>query len=110
MAPKLLKRLPGCGAWMNEFKVVGGLVEIAASLKFLYITDYYFAWGIIDRTTVLAAWTGIGLLISIYILGFIRLKGDSPVTGIGPGRLVLALVFAILFVFPSLHLWKGSLA
>ena len=64
MAPKLLKRLPGAGAWMNEFKVVGGLVEIAASLKFLYITDYYFAWGIIDRTTVLAAWTGIGLLIA----------------------------------------------
>ena len=29
LAPKLLKRLPGAGSWMNEFKVVGGLIEIA---------------------------------------------------------------------------------
>ena len=99
LAPKLLNRLPGAGSWMNEFKVVGGFVEIAASLKFLYMTDFYFGWGLIDRTTVLAAWTAIGLFIAVYMLGFIRLKGDSPVENISPGRLLGALGFAILGFF-----------
>ena len=96
LAPKLLQHLPGSGAWMHEFKVVGGLIEIGASLKFLYMTDFYFGWGLIDRTTVLSAWASIAVALAIYVLGIIRLKDDCPMSVIGPGRLLLAIVFGML--------------
>ena len=101
LAPKVLNRLPGAGSWMNEFKVVGGLIEIAASLKFLYMTDLYFAWGLITRTTVLATWSAISLAIAIYLLGLIRLKGDAVLSHIGPGRLLLALLFGMVGILFS---------
>lgn len=94
LSPGLLKRLPGAGAWMNEFKVVGGLIEIAAAFKFLYMTDHYFSWGIIDRTSTLALWTTISLVIAIYLSGALRMEGDAPVKAIGGWRLMLMTLFA----------------
>src|SRR6185312_14836317 len=35
LAPGLLSRMPRSGDWMNSVKVVGGLVEIGAALKFI---------------------------------------------------------------------------
>ena len=84
---------------MNEFKVVGGLIEIAASFKFLYMADFYFDIGILTRTSVLAMWALIALVLAVYVLGFIRLKSDSPLSKRGLGRIILALLFTALAAF-----------
>ncbi|TVR08918.1 MAG: hypothetical protein EA401_13365, partial [Planctomycetota bacterium] len=99
LSPRLLKTLPGAGAWMNEFKVVGGLIEIAAAFKFLYITDLALSWGVFDRTVVLAIWTVICGLIAVYVAGKIRMTSDAPVEHVGPWRLLLIVVFASLGMF-----------
>lgn len=96
LAPGLLKALPRAGGWMNEFKVVGGLVELAAALKFLVICDWHWHWGIFTRGPVLAAWTATCLLIAAYLAGWLRLHDDARVEGLGLGRLLAVLAFAAL--------------
>jgi cytochrome c biogenesis protein CcdA len=93
LAPGLLKRLPRAGAWMHEVQVVGGLVELGAALKFLVTCDAIWGWGVFTRGTVLAAWAGLGIVAALYLLGRIRLDGDSPVAVVAPLRLLLATVF-----------------
>ncbi len=102
LAPGMLKRLPRAGAWMNEFKVVGGLVEIAAALKFLAICDYAWGWGLIGRSFTLVAWSTIALAIAAYAMGWWRHEGDERIEHVGLGRLVAALVFT------GLGLWLAS--
>jgi thiol:disulfide interchange protein len=96
ISPTALHRLPRAGAWMNEFKVVGGLLEIAAALKFLAICDNAWGWGVVGRTFTIASWSAISGLIAIYVLGRIRLQGDQAVAEVGLGRLFLALPFLAL--------------
>lgn len=102
LAPGMLKRLPKAGAWMNEFKVVGGLVEIAAALKFLAICDYAWGWGLIGRTFSLVAWSVISLAIATYAMGWWRHEGDDRVEHAGLGRLTAAIIFA------GIGLWLAS--
>ena len=99
MSPGLLKKLPKAGSWMNEFKVVGGLVELAAALKFLVICDAAWEWGIIGRSFTLSSWAAVALVIAAYVLGKLRFNGDSEVAQIGVGRLMLALGFLALGVW-----------
>jgi thiol:disulfide interchange protein len=93
MSPGLLKRMPKAGAWMNEFKVVGGLIELAAALKFLVICDVAWGWGIIGRQFTLASWAAVAFLIAYYVLGRFRFSGDEKIEEIGLGRLFIALTF-----------------
>nr|MBA3710092.1 thioredoxin family protein [Planctomycetota bacterium] len=102
MSPGILRAMPRAGSWMNEFKVVGGLVEIAAALKFLAICDYAWGWGVIGRTFTIASWSACALVIAIYLLGLIRWSGDSKVEAVGIGRLMSSLAFLMLAV------WLGS--
>jgi thiol:disulfide interchange protein DsbD len=99
MSPGLLKKIPRAGAWMNEFKVVGGLVEIAAALKFLTICDATWEWGIIGRSFTLASWSAVSLVIAVYVLGKLRFNGDSDVAQVGVSRLMIALTFLALGIW-----------
>ena len=102
LSPKALSRLPRSGAWMNELKVVGGLVELAAALKFLVIADHAWSWGIFTRTSTLVAWSVIALLCGLYLLGLIRWKDDERIESVGLMRLVLAGIFL------GLAVWFGA--
>jgi thiol:disulfide interchange protein DsbD len=102
MSPGLLKRMPKAGAWMNEFKVIGGLVELAAALKFLVICDVAWDWGIIGRNFTLSSWAAVSLIIAFYVMGKLRFSGDSPVEQIGLGRLFTGLIFL------SVAVWLAS--
>jgi len=93
LSPGLLRRMPKAGSWMNEFKVIGGLVEIAAALKFLNIADAMWGWGFFGRDTVFAAWAATAAVMGFYLLGKIRMPGDQRLDEIGPARLLTALVF-----------------
>ncbi len=99
MSPGLLKKIPRAGAWMNEFKVVGGLVEMAAALKFLAICDLAWEWGIIGRGFTLASWSAVSLVIVVYVLGKLRFNGDSEVAQVGVSRLMIALTFLALGIW-----------
>jgi thiol:disulfide interchange protein len=99
MSPGLLKKLPKAGSWMNEFKVVGGLVELAAALKFLVICDVAWEWGIVGRSFTLASWSAVSLVIGVYVLGKLRFSGDSEVPQVGVSRMLIALTFLALGIW-----------
>ena len=109
LSPNALKKIPKAGAWMNELKVIGGLIEIAAALKFLVIADYAWGWGIFGRTITLTSWSVVALAIAIYLVGWLRCEGDDRIEQVGPGRLVLALAFAGLGLFFAAGLAGTSL-
>jgi thiol:disulfide interchange protein len=93
LAPQLLSRLPRAGGWMNSVKVVMGLLEVAAAMKFLSNADLVWAWGIFTRQTVLAVWIAIGILAVLYVMGYFRMSHDARVESIGVVRLATAAVF-----------------
>ena len=99
LSPGALKKIPKAGAWMNELKVVGGLVELAAALKFLVIADFAWGWGLFGRSVTLVGWSATSLIISVYLLGLIRWDGDDRITTVGPVRLLLAITFLGLGVW-----------
>lgn len=96
MSPNLLKGIPHAGGWMSEIKHVGGMVELAAALKFLVICDFAWSWGLFNRFTVLLLWTLASLIISIYIGGFIRLPGDARVHQAGTWRIIIAVLWLLI--------------
>ncbi|MEZ4900461.1 MAG: cytochrome c biogenesis protein CcdA [Spirosomataceae bacterium] len=90
MFPKFLKSLPKSGGWLNEFKVVFGLLEFALALKFLSNIDLAYRWQLLDREIFLAVWIVLFALIGFYVLGKLRMEKDSPVKGISIPRLLIA--------------------
>lgn len=90
MFPKLLKSLPKSGGWLNEFKVIFGLLEFALALKFLSNIDLAYRWQMLDREIFLAIWIVLFSLIGFYILGKLRMEKDTPVKGISIPRLLIA--------------------
>mgnify|MGYP003816197305 CR=1 FL=1 len=56
--PSAATRLQGrAGDWMLSVKMLFGVLELAAALKFLSNLDLHFTWGIITRDVVLVVWT-----------------------------------------------------
>jgi thiol:disulfide interchange protein DsbD len=107
LSPGLLSKMPKSGDWMNSVKVVGGLVEIGAALKFLNTAELAFvtpenAW--IDAEFVLTAWIVLAAVCGFYLLGFFRTDHDHQEVGIGPGRMILGTSFLgmALFLAPAL--------
>lgn len=95
MVPSLLKKLPKSGGWMNVVKVVMGLIEIGAAIKFYSVAD--LVWNpqpvLFDFVFVMISWMVLSLMIALYLLGVFRLAHDVPPTGISVGRMVLVMVF-----------------
>ncbi len=93
--PKMLKRLPKSGGWMNDVKVVIGLVEIAAVVKFLSVSDIGFSVGQIPvyltYDVFLWLWIAIGLITGIYLLGFFR----KPRPAFSAVRVISAMAFLL---------------
>jgi thiol:disulfide interchange protein len=92
LAPQLVSQLPKSGAWLNSVKVVMGLLEIAAAMKFLSNVDLVWHWSIFTREVVLAVWVAVTVLITLYLLGKFQLSHDSPIERVGAVRLLIALV------------------
>ena len=101
--PSAMNKLPKAGGWMNNVKVVMGFLEIAAAIKFVSNADLVWALGIMPRDLFLGIWIGIGILITIYIIGLFRLEHDSPIQSVGSMR----LVFSIFFASVSFYLIAG---
>ncbi|WP_428654940.1 cytochrome c biogenesis protein CcdA [Runella sp.] len=104
MFPKFLKSLPKSGGWLNEFKVVFGLLEFALALKFLSNIDLAYQWQVLDREIFLAIWIVLFSIIGFYILGKLRMDKDTPVKGITiPRLLISSATFAfVVYMIPGM--------
>ena len=69
LAPTVLSKLPRSGGWLKSVKIVIGLIEVGAALKFVSNADLVMGWGIFSRQVVLASWAIICGVIALYLLG-----------------------------------------
>lgn len=109
MFPEMIKSLPKSGSWLNSVKVTLGFLELALALKFFSIADQAYHWGLLDRDINIALWIVIFSFLGFYLLGKIRLPGDTPVEKVGIPRLLLSIcIFSfVLYLIPGL--WGAPL-
>ncbi|GCD77446.1 thiol:disulfide interchange protein DsbD [Thermaurantimonas aggregans] len=107
--PGWLNSLPRSGGWLNSVKVVLGFVELALAFKFLSTADLVWQSGILLREYFIIIWIAIGLLLTIYLLGFYRLPHDSKTEKIGVGRLLLAVLSLSFTLYLIPGLWGAPL-
>ena len=94
MVPGLLKKLPKSGGWMNSVKVVMGLLELGAAVKFFSIADP--AQVVFDHVLVMLIWLVLAVITAAYLFGWFRLPHDTPSPQISPFRMLLGTGFFIL--------------
>lgn len=107
--PSWLTSLPKSGGWLNAVKVVLGFLEIGLAMKFLSMADAAYNWRILDREVFLVIWISISILLTLYLLGKIKLSHDSDLNYISIPRLFLAgttLAFT-MYLIPGL--WGAPL-
>jgi thiol:disulfide interchange protein DsbD len=102
LSPSLISRMPRSGDWMNAIKVVGGLVEIGAALKFLNTAE--LAWVVpedawFDAHVVLTCWIALSVVCGLYLLGVFRTDHDHGDLKVGSMRILSACLFLGLAVY-----------
>lgn len=104
MFPNWLQSLPKSGGWMTDVKVVLGFLELALAVKFLSNADLVEQWGLLKREVFIGLWVIIGLLITLYLLGRIRIAHSSPVKKFGMLRIFFILLFGgfTIYLAPGL--------
>ena len=102
--PSLALQLPKSGGWLHSVKVVLGFLELAFSLKFLSAADQAYHWHLLDREIFLALWIVIFTLLGYYLLGKIRLPGDSDSRRTTvPGLMMAIMVFSfVIYLVPGM--------
>ena len=107
LSPSLISKMPRSGDWMNAVKVVGGLVEIGAALKFVNTAELAWvtpenAW--FNARVVLTSWVVLSVVCGMYLLGLFRTDHDHDEVKVGPGRIVCGALFLglALFMAPAL--------
>jgi thiol:disulfide interchange protein DsbD len=90
--PRWTTALPKAGSWLRDVKVVVGLFEIAAALKFFSNADLVLGTGLISRNTMLIAWIVITLIAGSW-LARAALKGAFNAARWFPVAAALAVAF-----------------
>lgn len=102
--PKLVVGLRGkSGNWLVQIKVVLGLVELVAALKFISNADLIWQWGFFDRDLLLGISSLVAVLVALILLGLVPWPGVK-VAGRGPMRLATGALFVILGLYMGLGL------
>ena len=109
LVPRALTRFPSTGGWLGSVRVVLGLVELGAALKFVSNADLVLGWGIFTRQTVLVSWAVLCGVITVCILRGRRsapgtVGGGVATTGPRPVRLGFAGAFLALGALLALGL------
>ena len=102
LSPSLITRMPRSGDWMNAVKVVGGLVEIGAALKFINTAELARvvpeeAW--FDAQVILTCWIALSLVCGLYLLGIFRTDHDHGDLKVGTGRIIFGAAFLGLAIY-----------
>jgi thiol:disulfide interchange protein DsbD len=67
LVPRWTTSLPRAGAWLKDVKVLVGLFEIAAALKFFSNADMVWGTNVLTRNVVLIAWIAIAVIAAGYL-------------------------------------------
>ncbi len=102
LSPGLISKMPRSGDWMNAVKVVGGLIEIGAALKFINTAELAYkvpedAW--FDAHVILTCWIALALVCGLYLLGVFRTDHDHGEVKVGTGRIIFGAVFLGLAIY-----------
>src|SRR6185437_4097590 len=63
-----VSRLPRSGEWIRTLRVLIGLLEVAAAIKFISNADLVLRWGVFTREVVLSIWIALALIGVAYLL------------------------------------------
>jgi thiol:disulfide interchange protein DsbD len=66
-APGLVSHLPGAGEWMKTLRVLIGLLELGAAIKFMSNADLVLGWGVFTRNVLLLAWAALATAGAAYL-------------------------------------------
>jgi thiol:disulfide interchange protein DsbD len=78
MVPRWSTSLPRAGVWLRDVKILVGLFEIAAALKFFSNADLVWGTNYISRSTVLIAWMVIALIAAGFLIWRIATSSSRP--------------------------------
>ncbi len=81
LVPRWTTSLPRAGGWLRDVKVVVGLFEIAAAVKFFSNADLVWRTGLISRTASLTVWILVAAISTIYLVLATRRGTKSRSTG-----------------------------
>ena len=107
--PGWLNSLPQSGGWLNSVKVVLGFLEIGLAFKFLSNADLVWQAGWLPRELFIAIWIAVSAMLTLYLLGFIKMPHDSPLDHLSVGRTLLATFFLIFTIYLIPGLWGAPL-
>lgn len=107
--PGWLNSLPKSGGWLNSVKVVLGFLELALAFKFLSNADLVLDLHILERETFISIWIVIFGLLTMYLLGKLKLSHDSDVKHLSVGRLFMAIITGAFTVYMIPGLWGAPL-
>ena len=107
--PAYLKKLPRSGPWLEQTKIIFGFIVLAFAFKYLGSADSVMHWGLFTRERILAIWLALLLVLSLYLLGQVRLSNDEAKYKMSVGRALAGT--AVLAVGISLlpGLWGANL-
>jgi thiol:disulfide interchange protein DsbD len=95
-APGLVSHLPRAGEWMRTLRVLIGLLEVAAAIKFASNTDLVLGWGIFTRDTVLLTWAALATAGAAYLARNLRSQVGRREAGLQTiGSIAVALGLAV---------------
>lgn len=107
--PGWLNSLPKSGGWLNSVKVVLGFLELALAFKFLSNADLVLDLHILERETFISIWIVIFGLLTMYLLGKLKLSHDSELKYLSVGRLFMATVTGAFTIYMIPGLWGAPL-
>jgi thiol:disulfide interchange protein len=95
LAPRMVARLPRAGQWIRTLRVLIGILEVGAAIKFVSNADMVLGWGVFTRPVVLFGWMVLAMVGAVYLGRDLRSKLERrelrPV-GILPVVIALSLV------------------
>jgi thiol:disulfide interchange protein len=99
LVPRSVSSLPRAGAWMQTLRILIGLLEVGAAIKFVSNTDMVLGWGVFTRDVVLLAWSALAIAGALYLgRNLPRRVRDREWDLAGLGPIAVALLLAAWLV------------
>jgi len=99
LVPRSVSSLPRAGAWMQTLRILIGLLEVGAAIKFVSNTDMVLGWGVFTRDVVLLAWSALTIAGALYLARNLpRRVRDREWDLAGLGPIAVALLLAAWLV------------
>ena len=67
LAPRFVAKLPRAGQWIQTLRVIIGILEVGAAIKFVSNADLVLGWGVFTRRSVLILWTALAFVGVVYL-------------------------------------------